>query len=107
MPTARIASGKTEPGVGWQAQGGDTIFIDVDTKTAEFTGTPTYVCSLAGTGAMYETAGGSSVYNGTSTGFRVYLRWEGWKRRGTDKGITPSDATTNKWQIHWIGYDEP
>lgn len=40
MAALRVGSGKTAPGQGWQPYGQEGVYIDVDTSSACFTGTP-------------------------------------------------------------------
>src|SRR5215216_6144549 len=71
-----IAAGRTQPGLAWQQYENDAgVFIDVDTAGHHFTTTPVYVTALHGNSSHWATTGGSSVYNPTPTGFRVYIRW--------------------------------
>jgi hypothetical protein len=100
MATARIASGMTSPGLGWQQYpGGEGIFIDVDTSSGKFSTTPAYVTSLGGSSSHWATTGGTSVYFPTSTGFRVYVRWAG------GGSLTPANATGFGWHIKWMGME--
>ncbi|GAA3117838.1 hypothetical protein [Streptosporangium carneum] len=101
MPTARIASGSTAPGQGWQAYTASGILIDVDTTSARFTGNPVYVTSVGGAGGQWNLVGPSAVYNITPTRFRVYVQW----RDGSP--LTPATAQQYGWFIQWIGYDNP
>ncbi|WP_030456406.1 hypothetical protein [Herbidospora cretacea] len=102
MPTARIAAGHTVSGQGWQAYGPNGIYIDVDTTSGRFTGTPIYVTSVTGPGGnQWSLVGPSAVYSPTATGFRVYVQW----RNGA--ALTPATAQAYGWQINWIGYDNP
>ncbi|MFE9611921.1 hypothetical protein [Streptomyces sp. NPDC006012] len=102
MSTQRIGSGKTTAGQGWQAYGPNGIYIDVDTSSARFTGTPTYVSSVGGAGGtQWATTGSAAIYEPTRTGFRVYLRWSD----GT--ALSPAHAADKGWYINWIGVDEP
>jgi len=91
-----IVAGRTQPGVGWQQYGTGGVFIDVNTAGYHFTTTPVYVTSLHGNAAHWGTTGGSSVYNPTSTGFRVYIRW--WN----DNPMTVSQVQSFGWHIQWI-----
>jgi hypothetical protein len=68
--------------------------VDVDTSSAGFTKTPTYVTSLGGTTRHWATTGGSSVYNATATGFRIYIRWV-----NNTTPPTPQSANTDGWHI--------
>ena len=100
--TLRIASGQSQAGAGWQVYtggGGPGIFIDVNTSSGKFTGTPTYVTSLGGSSSHWALTGGSAVYNPSPTGFRIYVRFP-------DGGpITPAMASTNGWHVKWIGIE--
>jgi hypothetical protein len=93
----RVFAGRTLPGLGWQVYTGNGIFIDVNTSAAGFTATPLYITSIHGDQQHWATTGGSSVYNPTPTGFRIYVRW--WD--GTV--LTPAQANSNNWHIQWIG----
>lgn len=92
MATIRVGAGKTEPGQGWQLYGAEGVYIDVDTSSAHFRGNPIYTTSLSSTGGSQLWAvGGSSVYDPTATGFRLFLRWVDDARRG-GKQLTPEVA---------------
>jgi Ricin-type beta-trefoil lectin domain-like len=100
---ARIASGQTLPGQGWQQHTDDGVRLDVDTSSAKFSGTPTYVISLSGPGgSMWVTTGGSSaVYDPTPTGFRVFLK------RADGQPLPVKTVTDDyKWYVNWIGVEE-
>ncbi|MGX2996817.1 hypothetical protein JNUCC64_21505 [Streptomyces sp. JNUCC 64] len=101
MSTQRIASGHSVPGQGWQNYNNAGIYLDVDTTSARFTGSPTYVTSLGGDGTHWGTVGASSVYSPTQNGFRVYLQWK------DGSVLTPAHATQYRFHINWIGVDEP
>jgi Domain of unknown function (DUF4962) len=77
------------------------IFVDVDTSTAGFTSTPVYITSLGGDSRHWATSGGSSVYNATAIGFRIYIRWVD----STIPPPTPQSANTDEWHVNWIGYE--
>ncbi|WP_433246202.1 hypothetical protein ACQPYK_44810 [Streptosporangium sp. CA-135522] len=100
--TQRIAAGKTRPGQGWISYGGNTgLYIDVDTTSAAFTGSPVYTSSVGGSGDQWALTGTSAVYTPTATGFRVYVRWS------DSSPITPATAETFQWYVNWIGVDNP
>ncbi|HYR07974.1 MAG TPA: hypothetical protein VEQ60_09405 [Longimicrobium sp.] len=93
-----IASGQTPPGsTNWQPYGSSGIFVDVNTSAAKFPSTPVYVTSLGGNSGNWSTTGGSSVYQETPTGFRVYVRWV------DGSALTPAQANSWQWHINWIG----
>lgn len=100
MATARIGSGSTTPGEGWvdHFQG---IYLDVDTSSAHFVGTPQYFTSLGGDGTMWDMTGTSSIYIPTATGFRVYLL----RKDGTK--LTVKHANQFKFHVNWFGVDQP
>ena len=75
------------------------IYVDIDTSSGGFTGTPVYITSVVGDHYHWGTTGASSIYEATPTGFRVYLRqWDG-------APITPQYANENNWHIQWIGIE--
>jgi hypothetical protein len=101
LPSARIASGATAPGAGWQ-QYGNGVTITVDTSAGRFATTPNYVVSLGGPGGnMWLTTGGaSSVYEPTATSFKMYLK------RADDVALTLDQVQNNfKWYVTWIGME--
>ena len=107
VSSPNIQSGSTPPGQGWQqytGPGGPGIFIDVNTQEPpgrdQFTKTPTYVISIGGYSAHWNTTGGNAVYLPTASGFRVYVRWV------NGAPLSPGDAAANGWRIHWIGCEE-
>jgi hypothetical protein len=107
VTSPNIQCGSTPPGQGWQqyaGPGASGIFIDVNTQeppgTDQFTKTPTYVISIGGGSAHWSTTGGNAIYLPTKSGFRVYVRWV------DGAPISPADAAANRWQIHWIAYEE-
>ncbi|MFI0425081.1 hypothetical protein [Spongiactinospora sp. 9N601] len=101
MPALRIGSGTTPPGQGW-GNNGRGIYLDVDTSSAGFTGTPIYTSSLAGDGTMWDYVGASAIYNPTPTGFRVYIQ----HYRDTQT-TGPDHAQRYNFHINWIGVDNP
>lgn len=97
----RIASGRTMPGQGWQPYYGVGVYIDVNTSSAHFTGTPTYVSSVGGNGNQWALTGTSAIYSPTPTGFRIYVRWS------DGRAMSPADAQTWGWYVNWVGVDNP
>jgi hypothetical protein len=102
MSSLRIGSGSTPSGnTPWQAYLGGTtgIFVDVDTSSAGFKKTPTYVTSITGTSNHWSTTGGSSIYSATPTSFRIFIRY-------ADGGaITPPIANGFQWAVNWVGIE--
>ena len=97
-----IARGSTPVGTtAWQQYwDGQSIFVDVDTSSAQFASTPIYITSLGGNGGHWATTGATSIYLPTPTGFRVYVRWWG------GGPLTPAIANQYGWHINWIAVPE-
>lgn len=97
----RIASGRTTPGTtNWQVYSPSGIYLDVDTSSGRFTGTPAYLTSIGGTGNHWATIGATSIYQATATGFRVYVRWV------NGNALTPAQANAFNWHINWLGMEQ-
>lgn len=99
MPGYIVQSGDTR-GVPWQTYtgpGGPGIYIDINTKPHKFPGVPTYSAALYGGAAHWNTTGVTSIYDATSSGFRVYLR------HPDNSSLTPADAAANGWYVRWVG----
>jgi hypothetical protein len=96
--TAQVSSGSTPVGnTAWQQfPGGEGIFLNVDTRSAEFKTTPVYITSLGGNNHHWWTTGATSIYAPTSTGFTVYVRWV------NGGPLTPAMANEYGWHINWI-----
>jgi hypothetical protein len=96
-PAPLIASGSTPVGkTAWQQYpGGEGVFVDVDASFG-FRSTPIYITSLGGKLGHWGTTGATSIYNPTTTGFRVYVRY------ATGGPLTPAIANQNEWHINWI-----
>jgi hypothetical protein len=99
--TQRVAAGSTVPGEGWEQSGTGSLKIHVDTTSAHFTGIPVYVTSVAGAGNHFALTGTSAVYLPTVTGFDIFVRW------ANGAPITPADAVSGGWYVHWVGVDNP
>lgn len=95
----KIATGCTLASEWQQHQINAGVFVDVDTSAARFTRTATYITALHGFGAHWRTTGGSSVYNATATGFRIYVRFVG------GGPLTIALAQQYGWHIQWIGVE--
>ena len=98
MAAIGIASGSTPQGsTAWQQYtGGAGVYVDVNTTTAGFTGTPLYFTSLGGASSHWATTGATSIYLPTATGFRVYVRWV------DGLPLTPATANAHGWHINWL-----
>lgn len=100
--TVRIGAGSTAPGEGWQTYGDNFgIYLDVDTSSAHFSGTPVYTASVGGNGEHWALQGVNAIYKPTATGFRIYVRWD------STTLLTPATAQKDQWYINWIGVDNP
>jgi len=96
----RIASGRTTPGAtNWQVYSPTGIYLDIDTSSGRFTGTPVYLTSIGGNGSHWATIGATSIYFPTATKFRVYVRWV------NNAPLTPAQANNFGWHINWMGME--
>ena len=86
--------GATTPGSGWQAYGSG-IYIDIDTSSCNFSGTPKYMSSMGGTSGHWGFNGESAIYSPTATGFRIYI-----------VAATTSNASSYGYHINWIGFGD-
>jgi hypothetical protein len=106
MATHRIASGKTTPGqTAWQQyQGGNGIFVDVNTTAGNFSAAPVYITSIGGISSHWNTTGATSIYPTPPAAdlrisFRVYVRW------ADGSPLTPAQANGFQWHINWVGME--
>ncbi|WP_300667739.1 hypothetical protein [Desulfoluna sp.] len=97
---ARVCCGSTEKGnTDWKTYlDGKGLFVDVDTSICGFATTPLYFTSIGGDCDHWDTCGGTSIYNPTPTGFRVYVQ-----RNGLN--TTTEDANKRGWHINWHGIE--
>ena len=94
----RVASGRTTPGnTQWVQYSDIGIYVDVDTNAGRFTGTPVYLTSIGGDSHHWSTAGATSIYTPTATGFRIYVKWV------DSSPLTVAQANQHKWHINWTG----
>lgn len=107
---SKVYSGTTDPGKWVQHyKEPNQIYIDVDTSACEFKKTPLYVCSLVGDSHHWSTTGGSSIYNPTSTGFRINLRnavssfIDG---KCTYDPLKTERAKKFNWRINWMAVEQ-
>jgi hypothetical protein len=98
MANLKIVSGKTAPSsTNWQVYSPNGIYLDVNTAAAQFSAVPVYVTSIGGTSSHWATTGATSIYQETTTGFRVYVKWS------DGSPLTPAQANSWQWHINWIG----
>ncbi|NEO43619.1 MAG: hypothetical protein F6K55_05565 [Moorea sp. SIO4A3] len=95
----RICCGKTPEGsTNWQPYLGGTegIYVDVDTSACGFKSTPIYLVNMHGNASNWGATGGSSAYDRTNQGFRVYVRFS------SGEDLTPEFANSRGWHIQWL-----
>jgi len=92
----KIEAGQSSPS-DWQVYSANGIMVDVNTSAAGFTATPRYITTLHGMSNHWTTAGGTSVYVPTPTGFRIYVKWV------DSSALVPATAQNLGWYIQWIG----
>jgi hypothetical protein len=83
----------------WQVYGPTGIYVDINTSAAHLTGVPVYVTSLGGVNSHWATAGATSIYSATATGFRIYVKWL------DNSPLTPAAANSAQWHINWIAME--
>lgn len=76
----------------WIQYGSNGIYTNVDTSACDYDDAPLVFTSLGGDTAHYDTRGVTSIYNVTSTGFRVYLY---------QSGITADEAEDKRWHVNY------
>jgi hypothetical protein len=89
----RIAVGRT-PSTQWVQYNPSGIYVDVDISAAGFAQPPYVFTSIGGVSSHWLVRGSSSVYDVTSTRFRVYINF--------DSAITPAQAASWAWHINWL-----
>jgi hypothetical protein len=101
VPIVRAEAGSTPPGsTNWKPYGNNIgVFVDVDATAAGFGSTPKYFTGLGGNTSHWRTTGATSIYNATSTGFRVHVRW------ADGSTLTPAKANSLQWHINWLGLE--
>ena len=97
---AKVCSGMTPVGVGWQRYNSTDVFLDVDTTSCGFSTTPVYTAALAGTTNKWMVNGESAIYNATPTGFRIYLQETDYS--GTRDLLTQESSG---WSVNWIAME--
>ncbi|MGW4638839.1 hypothetical protein ACWEN6_09930 [Sphaerisporangium sp. NPDC004334] len=95
----RIGAGRTVPGQGWVPYGPNGLYLNVDTTSGHFVGTPVYTFSMGGFEDHWALTGVNAVYMPTALGFRVYVRW--WDSHP----MTAADAKGKGWYVNWIGVE--
>ena len=101
----KFFAGRTTPSAtAWQNYSNGTgVFVDIDTRSGNFSTAPVYLASLGGISHHWATTGGSSIYpipNGNPlTGFRIYVRW------ADGKPMSKDDAYAHGWFINWMGIE--
>ena len=95
----RIVTGKTEPRQWKNYPNGTGVMVDIDTSDAHFAQTPLYFTSIAGISHHWATAGATSIYDATPTGFRIYVRW------AEGDPLTVDDAVAHGWYINWMAIE--
>ena len=75
------------------------VLVNVETSDAHFAQTPLYFTSIAGISHHWATAGATSIYDATPTGFRIYVRW------AEGDPLTVDDAVAHGWYINWMAIE--
>jgi hypothetical protein len=92
-----LCSGNTpSDGTGWVQFGANGLYIDVDISGCSFAAVPRILTSLEGTSTHWELTGVTSIYNATTTGFTVYVRF------ANGAAVSTADADNWDWHINWM-----
>ena len=78
----------------------NTIYKDIDTRSAGFSKIPIYVSSLYGNSSHWIVTGATSIYVPTATGFRIYATVPDDSRSYI---VSASFAAQYDWRIAWLG----
>lgn len=70
------------------------LYVDVDISECGFSQVPHLIVSSHGDANIWQTTGGSSAYNRSTSSFRVYLSYK--------KSIKPREAKLWKWHVQWV-----
>ena len=82
----------------WSSYGSTGLFIDVDTTFCKFAeAKPRYVSSVIGDSAHWQLTGVNSIYEASSTGFRIYM-WHPVLRGKFMKYF----AARYNWRLSWL-----
>ena len=95
MQKPTLCSCQTPAGsTNWQANGSNSLYLDVNTAACGFTTTPRYLTALNGSnhGTIL---GVNALYQPTPTGFRVYVR------NNDGSALTPAAANGWGWSLTW------
>lgn len=99
----QIGQGATSPS-DWKNYSTLGIYVDVDTSGCGFKEIPHYIPTLHGKSGHWCANGVTSIYNETTNGFRIYLRWtDDNGHYGNHNPLRASFARKNGWYIKWTG----
>jgi len=97
--TSAKHSGTAIGGPKWKKFGSHSLFLDVDTSTAGFPGTPNYITAMNGEHSHWRTVGSHAIYEPSATSFRIYVLYE-------LSEVKVSQASKWQWAINWMGSTE-
>ncbi len=78
----------------WQQYGTNGLYVDVSTTACGYDWKPQILTSFGGSSNHWNSAGISSIYSPTATGFRVYVY-------SHDGEVTPDVAQSRSWHVDW------
>ena len=85
----------------WQLNDTTTLKMTVDTSICQFSTTPLYFISVAGTGSHFCLTGYGGIYESTKSSFKIYAKSTCNYWNGTD---FLNAAYSNAWDINWMGF---
>jgi len=91
----KVCAGSTGRGTtDWNDAGTDAVYYDVDISDCKFITVPTVTSAIEGTGAHWKSLGTASIYDTSTSSFRMYLR---------HITVNVQDLVEEKfWNVEWI-----
>jgi hypothetical protein len=83
----------------WKQNGSDSLYVDISIAGCGLGIVPVYFASLSGSSGHNRTLGSSSIYNPTSSGFRIHIV-------NLAGAITPALANQKNWAVNWEAVSE-
>lgn len=87
------------PSTLWQTYSSDTIYMTISTASCNFTRTPLYFTSMAGTSSHWSLGGYNAIFLASNNTFTVHVRQVGSWTAIQLMNVTNSYA----WNVNWMG----
>ena len=83
----------------WQVHTSTSLYMTISTSSCNFSRTPLYFTSMAGTGSHYGLTGYGAIYSSSNNSFTIYIQnvfsWS--------STTMTSLANSNVWNVNWFG----